>query len=322
MPKKEIHTIVKSIALTAPFLVIGFAFSFVFVFTAWASGIAPADVIALTNNAREKEGLKPLVVNAQLAAAAQDKAEDMLKNDYFAHISPAGVDPWHWFKIAGYDYQYAGENLAVNYASASAQQGAWMNSTTHRANILNAQYQEIGVATVQGKIDGVESLITVALFGTQVVVVADQSRAAVPPVVQPVATKAAIPRVEGTEITAAPLAPHMTSAAPLLRDAQLFLSWTKTYTQTRASVLAEQFGQVRWGVITQAMAITFLMLAVLLGPLAFLYKAAEIIVRVARESGGGRSLIADTIALPQATFGTLPQHIRRDTPLIHDIRPG
>ena len=151
MPKKNKNIIQNSVALTTHLLVIGFLSSFLFVLTAVASGISPGDVIALANTSREKAGLTPLSANRALTEAAQAKANDMLKNDYFAHTSPTGVDPWYWIKKEGYQYKAAGENLAINFTSAKEQHSAWMNSSSHRDNILNGRYQEIGVAVVKRK---------------------------------------------------------------------------------------------------------------------------------------------------------------------------
>ncbi|OGI14632.1 MAG: hypothetical protein A2878_00095 [Candidatus Moranbacteria bacterium RIFCSPHIGHO2_01_FULL_54_31] len=183
MPKKNKNIIQNSVALTTHLLVIGFLSSFLFVLTAVASGISPGDVIALANTSREKAGLTPLSANRALTEAAQAKANDMLKNDYFAHTSPTGVDPWYWIKKEGYQYKAAGENLAINFTSAKEQHSAWMNSSSHRDNILNGRYQEIGVAVVKGKIDGQESIVTVELFGTPLYGAVDHP-AAVPPAVQ------------------------------------------------------------------------------------------------------------------------------------------
>jgi hypothetical protein len=148
-----------------------FAFAFVFmlfVSPVFASEITPSKVIKLVNTARQKEGLAPLVQNDTLMQIATDKLNDMIKNEYFAHTSPTGKTPWSWFVREKYDYQYAGENLAINFTSAEEQQKAWMESPTHRKNILNVNYQEIGVAFGAGEIDGKMSLITVQEFGTRV----------------------------------------------------------------------------------------------------------------------------------------------------------
>lgn len=123
--------------------------------------------IELVNKEREANGLSPVAENALLTKAAEAKADDMIKNDYFAHTSPIGETPWHWLKQAGYSYRAAGENLALNYDDAKEQHEAWMKSTTHRANILNGRFDEIGMATRHGKINGKNATITVQLFGSQ-----------------------------------------------------------------------------------------------------------------------------------------------------------
>lgn len=131
-----------------------------------ASDITAASLVRLTNESRKAAGLEELKANSQLKQAAEAKAKDMLKNDYFAHTSPKGVTPWHWIKQSGYAYGFAGENLAINYESAESQHKAWMKSPTHKANILNKNYQEIGMAVVEGKIDGKEARITVQVFAS------------------------------------------------------------------------------------------------------------------------------------------------------------
>lgn len=121
--------------------------------------------IELVNKERREQGIAPLTVNALLNQAAEAKADDMIKNDYFAHTSPIGETPWHWLKQAGYSYRTAGENLALNYDDAKEQHEAWMKSTTHRANILNERFDEIGMATRHGRINGKDATVTVQLFG-------------------------------------------------------------------------------------------------------------------------------------------------------------
>lgn len=177
--KNNNNQITRSVAVLT---IVSIATSFIFVLTAVAAGIAPTDVITLANTTRAKAHLSPLTENTQLSMAAKNKANDMIQHDYFAHTSPTGVDPWYWVKQSGYQYQAAGENLAINYTSAGEQHSAWMKSATHRANILNTRYQEIGVAVISGEINGKEALVTVEFFGTPLVVVAD-TVAPVPPIV-------------------------------------------------------------------------------------------------------------------------------------------
>lgn len=147
-----------------PLVLVGVVASYVFAFNVVAAGMTPTEVIHLANSARAKADLPALRENSLLAEAAKNKANDMIKNDYFAHTSPKGVEPWVWIKDTGYQYKAAGENLAINYTDATDQHEAWMKSETHRANILSNRYQEIGVAVTKGKIDGKESILTVEFF--------------------------------------------------------------------------------------------------------------------------------------------------------------
>lgn len=131
-----------------------------------AADLTPESILNLINEERSKESLPTLKLNTLLTQAAQAKLDDMFENGYFAHTSPKGETPWAWVKQSGYSYQYAGENLAINYETAEKQHTAWMKSTTHRANILNARYQETGIAVKSGKMNGETVMITVQIFGT------------------------------------------------------------------------------------------------------------------------------------------------------------
>ena len=132
-----------------------------------ASDITVATVIKLVNQAREAADVPVLTKNSLLEKAAQNKAQDMFNDNYFAHISPAGKTPWFWIENQGYDYRFAGENLAINYTDAQDEQKAWMDSPLHRKNILNADYKEIGVAVEDGIIDGHKTTVAVQMFGAQ-----------------------------------------------------------------------------------------------------------------------------------------------------------
>jgi len=129
-----------------------------------AADITEQRVINLVNEARFKAGVLTLLENQKLDQIANLKVQDMLDNKYFAHTSPSGITPWDWFDKVGYDYQYAGENLAIDFVSSEAQQNAWMKSETHRKNILNDKFTEIGVAVAAGEIEDHQSIITVQVF--------------------------------------------------------------------------------------------------------------------------------------------------------------
>jgi len=100
-----------------------------------------------------------------LEQAAQQKAQDMIKNNYFAHTSPAGTSPWYWFDKVDYNYVAAGENLAKDFTDSKYLHQAWMNSSSHRANILNEKFQEIAIVIIEGKINGENTILAVQLFG-------------------------------------------------------------------------------------------------------------------------------------------------------------
>jgi len=138
--------------------------------SAWlVSTVLPAVVVELTNDERGEAAIQPLQRNATLDEAARLKAQHMATNEYFSHYSPDGVSPWYWFKEAGYTYAHAGENLAIHFTDSSEVVEAWMKSPTHRANIVNAQYAEIGVGTAKGTYEGFDTVYVVQLFGTPAV---------------------------------------------------------------------------------------------------------------------------------------------------------
>jgi len=129
------------------------------------SDISASELLADTNVEREKQALPELKVNEELSQAAFLKAQDMFAHNYWAHTSPDGVTPWKWLGDTGYNYDVAGENLAKNYPTADATVAAWMNSATHRENILNGKYQEVGFAVVDGMLDGRDATLVVAYYG-------------------------------------------------------------------------------------------------------------------------------------------------------------
>ena len=127
--------------------------------------VTTSELIELTNKERVAQGLQPLTVNSQLTQAAEKKAMNMINQDYFAHTSPDGLTPWYWLTKVGYKYTTAGENLAKGFTESIYVNNAWMNSPTHRANILNKNYQDIGIAVLKGTINGKETTIAVQFFG-------------------------------------------------------------------------------------------------------------------------------------------------------------
>jgi hypothetical protein len=130
------------------------------------STILPAVIVELTNEERGDDAVLPLRRSETLDLAATMKARHMAENRYFAHYSPDGISPWHWFDEAGYSFTYAGENLAVLFTDSEEVVEAWMESPGHKANLLSSDYTEIGVGTAEGVYKGKQTVFIVQLFGT------------------------------------------------------------------------------------------------------------------------------------------------------------
>jgi hypothetical protein len=128
------------------------------------AAVVPAVVAELTNTERASQNLPYLATNPHLNAAAQAKAEDMASKGYFAHTSPEGRTPWYWLDQAGYKYEYAGENLAVNFANSSEVVSGWMASPTHRANIVKGVYTEVGTGVATGFYQGKEAIFVAQVY--------------------------------------------------------------------------------------------------------------------------------------------------------------
>lgn len=140
-----------------------------------ATDISAERLVELTNQERVSNGIAPLTLNNQLSQAAWQKAQDMFSKNYWAHNAPDGRVPWVFITDSGYQYIYAGENLARDFDDSRGVVSAWMESSGHRQNILSSNYQDIGFAVVNGKLNGKETTLVVQLFGTK-------KEAAVPPI--------------------------------------------------------------------------------------------------------------------------------------------
>lgn len=127
--------------------------------------ISDSELLNLTNFEREKNGLPPLALNSGLARAAQKKGEHMFKNNYWSHYAPDGTSPWDFIRGEGYEYSYAGENLAKGFTTSYDAVKAWIASPTHKANILSSQYSEVGFAILEGELEGENTVLIVQEFG-------------------------------------------------------------------------------------------------------------------------------------------------------------
>ena len=108
-----------------------------------------AEVIRLVNEIRRQNGLGELTASAELSHVARLKSQDMHDKGYFDHTSPTYGSAFDMLRSFGISYRTAGENIAYGYSTPQAVVDAWMNSSGHRANILNASYTQIGVGHEQ-----------------------------------------------------------------------------------------------------------------------------------------------------------------------------
>ncbi len=151
--------------------------------------VSSSDLLAQTNQDRINAGLKPLALNTQLSGAAEAKAQDMFAKNYWAHFGPNGESPWDFIHSAGYNYIYAGENLARGFTSSTDVVNAWMASPEHRANMLSNNYTDVGFAIEEGRLPGdSNTVLVVEMFGSTNVV----AKSNVPPVVVPQVTEAPV----------------------------------------------------------------------------------------------------------------------------------
>jgi hypothetical protein len=221
----------------------------------YASNIPPEKIIELTNTERAKSGLAPLHLDNTLSQAALSKAGYMFANNYWAHVAPDGTQPWTFITNAGYQYLHAGENLARDFTNPESVITAWMNSPSHRDNLLSSKYQDIGVAVVDGTLAGVDTTLVVQMFGTRIgstpktsEIAAKSTQILVQPTTRPLTTIAPLssptlsntprPPVARTEQISAspspkPVAQGVVAAKPLFNPYSL----TRVFTSTIVSII-------------------------------------------------------------------------------------
>lgn len=179
-----------------------------------APGIDPSDLMNRVNLERTQRFIPALTTHSALTSAANGKASDMIARSYFAHVDPDGKYVWPRIESAGYTpYTTVGENLAMDFLSASDVVNAWMNSPTHRANIINEKFEDQGMASVYGQYEpSHDSIIVVNLFGALYKTVK-----ATPPPTTPKPTSPTTPPAAITQPTSQPkpTPPPTTSATPI-----------------------------------------------------------------------------------------------------------
>ncbi|HSX19300.1 MAG TPA: CAP domain-containing protein [Candidatus Saccharimonadales bacterium] len=191
-------------------------------------------IIALTNQKRAQNGLGALSYNSQLAAAASAKAANMFAENYWAHFSPSGKSPWQFITAAGYRYVFAGENLARDFDNADAVVNAWMNSPSHRDNLLDKNFKEVGVAVVSGKLTGHDGILVVQEFGAGVS--QQQAKIVQAPAVQAEQSEASSSAKEATESSQLTV-----NSSPKEESAPTINSEPITVNQTATVLASRQF---------------------------------------------------------------------------------
>lgn len=132
-----------------------------------SSGAAsPNSLESLVNAERAKAGKQPFITSETLRSSACAKADHMLAQDYWAHTSPDGVTPWTFIEQAGYRYTTAGENLAKSYPDDASLIDAWMNSPSHRENVLG-DFNDQGICQKTGTLQGKTTTVTVQHVGVR-----------------------------------------------------------------------------------------------------------------------------------------------------------
>jgi uncharacterized protein YkwD len=172
----------------------------------YATDISASGLNSATNQQRANAGLGALRINSALNQAANNKAADMFAQNYWAHTSPEGKQFFTFIQEAGYSYSIAGENLAKNFSTSDGVVTAWMNSASHRANLLNGSFVDVGYAVMNGNLLGEDVTLVVAEYGAP--------KAAPAPAPAPAPTQSTTPKTTAPKATApAPATPTTTPAS-------------------------------------------------------------------------------------------------------------
>jgi len=132
----------------------------------YATNVTNSGLLQYTNENRTRAGLTELYLNDDLNKAAQAKAEHMVANNYWAHYAPDGTTPWDFINKTTYEYLKAGENLAYGFTDSAGTVRGWMNSEPHAANIMDANFAEVGFGMASGStFQGDENTVIVAMYG-------------------------------------------------------------------------------------------------------------------------------------------------------------
>jgi uncharacterized protein YkwD len=150
----------KTLIYGSLFILIG---AFLFPTVAFLSDVTAENILKETNQERIMRGKTPLTHNHLLEKAAAEKAKSIFQSQKFQHDFD-GKKFSSWVKDAGYNYTYVGENLALDFVTSESMLTAWLDSATHKKNLLNERFSEIGIAVVDGTLDGRQTILVVQIF--------------------------------------------------------------------------------------------------------------------------------------------------------------
>lgn len=205
---------------------------------AYATEMSRGSLLADTNTARAQNGLGPLALNDKLDSSAQAKANDMAAKNYWAHVSPDGTQPWYFFSQAGYNYLRAGENLAYGFSTSQGTVDGWMNSPSHRENVLG-DYTDVGFGFIDVpdyQNSGNETIV-VAHYGAPV-----PAPAPVAAVQEPSAPAATTPSTSAPQTSPDTGAPSQTATSPETTTPSSQNTPVSTTTSPQTSTTAKQTG--------------------------------------------------------------------------------
>jgi uncharacterized protein YkwD len=186
---------------------------------AYATEMSRSNLLTATNSQRTSNGSTPLTINSKLNASAQAKANDMVVRDYWSHNTPDGKEPWVFIDAQGYVYTKAGENLAYGFSSSNETVIGWMNSPSHRANLLDTVFTEVGFgfANSANFVGTGNETIIVAHYGKPTVAAASTPAPTPEPAPQPQTQQAQI-QTPAPAPTPAPVAEPVEEKAEIIED--------------------------------------------------------------------------------------------------------
>lgn len=235
----------------------------------YATEMSLQQLLDKTNEQRVANGVAPLTLNTKLSSAAQSKADDMVARNYWAHNTPDGQEPWVFFDAAGYKYYKAGENLAYGFSTSSDTVTGWMNSPSHRDNLLDSAFTEVGFGfknSANFNDSGPETVV-VAEYGRPIVLAQTDSAPQQPNT--PAPQQAATPVPAATQPAAPTTAqPQSANDSTKAAEASLVVNSTNTNSKGAKSVpvsrIESMLGGNSWlvfvvGILTGGAAVALLL---------------------------------------------------------------